>query len=35
MMGRGLRSPNLWEKMRYLGWRPYMRQPINTTFLLT
>ena len=34
MTDRGLRSRNLWEKMRSLGWRPYMRQRINTTFRL-
>ena len=28
----GLRSPNLWEKIRSFGWRPYMRQSINRTF---
>ena len=31
---RGLRSPNLWEKIQSYGWRPYMRQRINTTFRL-
>ena len=29
---RGLRSPKFWEKIRFYGWRPYMRQSINTTF---
>ena len=31
---RGLRSPKLWEKIRFYGWHPYMRQSINTTFRL-
>ena len=32
MTDRGLRSPKLWEKIISLGWHPYMRQSINTTF---
>ena len=32
MMDRGLRTPNLWEKIHDLGWHPYMSQCINTTF---
>ena len=32
MTDRGLRSPNLWKKIRELGWNPYMRQSINTVF---
>ena len=32
MTDRGLRSPNLWEKINSLRWHPYMRQSINTTF---
>ena len=31
---RELRSPMLWKKIRKLGWNPYMRQSINTTFCL-
>ena len=34
MADRGLRSPKLWEKIHKLGWRPYMRQRVNTTFRL-
>ena len=34
MTGRGLRSPKLCETIRSLGWRPRMRQSINTTFRL-
>ena len=34
MTDRGLRSPNLWEKIQFYGWHPYMRQCINTTFRL-
>ena len=34
MTDRGLRSPNLWEKIRFYGWHPYMRRRINTTFRL-
>ena len=34
MTGRGLRSPNLWEKIRSFGWRPYMRRRIDTVFRL-
>ena len=34
MTDRGLRSPKLWEKIRFYGWHPYMRQRINTTFRL-
>ena len=32
MTDRGLRSPNLWEKIRSLGWRPYMRRRMDTVF---
>ena len=34
MADRGLRSPDLWKKIQDLGWHPYMRQSINTTFCL-
>ena len=34
MTDRGLRSPNLWEKIISFGWHPYMRQSINTTFCI-
>ena len=34
MPDRGLRSPELWEKIQFYGWHPYMRQCINTTFCL-
>ena len=34
MTDRGLRSPNLWEKIRSFGWRPYMRRRIDMTFRL-
>ena len=34
MTGRGLRSPNLWKKIRSFGWHPHMRRRINTTFRL-
>ena len=34
MADRGLRSPKLWKKIHKLGWRPYMRQRVNTTFRL-
>ena len=32
MTDRGLRSPKLWKKILELGWHPYMRQRMNTTF---
>ena len=32
MTDRGLRNPNLWERIRSFGWRPYMRQRIDTVF---
>ena len=32
MCDRGLRSPKLWDRIRSLGWHPYMRQSINTVF---
>ena len=32
MCDRGLRSPKLWDQIRSAGWRPYMRQSINTVF---
>ena len=34
MTDRGLRSPKLWKKMHKLGWHPYMRRRVNTTFRL-
>ena len=34
MTDRGLRSPKLWKKIHKLGWHPYMRQCVNTTFCL-
>ena len=34
MADRGLISPKLWKKIHKLGWHPYMRLRVNTTFRL-
>lgn len=32
MCDRGLRSPRLYERICAMGWHPYVRQTVNTTF---